>query len=80
MAGTTIRNKAWSTDPDKVAEHNRFIDDLELLRARINAICIKLDADATVSGTDYVAGAYGGTTAISSAAVLLAAKVGTVVV
>jgi hypothetical protein len=77
MAGTTLHNKAWSTDPDMVAEHNKALDDLELLRARVHAICGKLDADGGVTDTNYAAAGYSSTVAIATAAVLLAAKLGT---
>jgi hypothetical protein len=76
MAGTTKHNAAWSKSPDVVAEHNQMIDDIELLRARLDAICGKLDADAGVTDTNYQAGTYSSTSRVQ-AAQLLSSKFGT---
>jgi hypothetical protein len=53
-----------------IIEHNKLVDDVEALRAKYAAALAKLDADAGVTDTNYVA------TQTVLAATLTAAKVG----
>lgn len=82
MAGTTVSIRQEYADNSEVDRmrviQSLFVDDLELLRARINAICGKLDADAGVTDTNYTAGTYGTTSTIASAAVLTGYKITTI--
>jgi len=80
MAGTTTSSypaeRAGTSTGDAVIQLNKVIDDLERLRARLNAVCVKLDADAGVTDTNYTAGTYSSTAAISAASSMTAAKIG----
>lgn len=53
-----------------IVEHNKLVDDVEALRAKYAAALAKLDLDAGVTDTNYVA------TQTVLAATLTAAKVG----
>ncbi|HUR55043.1 MAG TPA: hypothetical protein VMZ71_13000 [Gemmataceae bacterium] len=53
---------------------NKLIDDVELIRAAVTAMALKLDADGGVTDTNYAAGPT--LAAIDTAAELLAAKIG----
>lgn len=57
-----------------IVNHNKVIDDLELIRAAVKAMAAQIDADAGTIGTDYVAAAT--ITAITSAATMTGAKIG----
>lgn len=74
MAGTTVTIRQENPDGSQVekmrAVINLLVADVELLRARLSAVCTKLDADAGVTDTNYTAGTYSSTSAVSSAAVL----------
>ena len=79
MAGT-IQKIRPDTRPGSqgyvtTAEHNKVVNDLELLRARLDAVCAKLDADAGVAETNYSGGTYGTTSPVNAATVLTAAKI-----
>lgn len=81
MAGTAITIRQENPDGSQVekmrAVINLLVADLELLRARFNAVCVKLDADAGVTDTNYTAGTFSSTSAISAASVLLGYTIGT---
>ena len=78
MAGTPIVAKREHHAKSVVnllrEQFNKLVDDLELVRARLDAVCAKLDADAGVTDTNYQAGSYGGTNRVQ-AANLTASKV-----
>ena len=80
MAGTTLKRldhvlgQPESAVRDLVIQLNKLIDDVELIRAAVTATCVKLDADAGVTDTNYAAQAT--VAAIDTAAELLAAKIG----
>lgn len=57
-----------------IVNHNKLVDDVELLRAAVVAMAVQIDADNGTIGTDYAAAAT--ITAIDTAAELLAAKIG----
>lgn len=81
MAGTAVTIRQEFPDGSQAERlrlaHNLLVDDIELLRARVNALCLKLDADAGVTDTNYTAGTFSSTNAISSASVLTSGKVNT---
>jgi hypothetical protein len=74
MAGTALETKATGADGSDLAalrlEFNKVITDLETLRAAIDTIADQLDADATVTDTDYAANAAVTTAAAMTAAVV----------
>lgn len=79
MAGTLVKARAvlgvqGSISRQMVIEHNKMVDDIELIRAAVVALATKLDADGGVTDTNYAAGAT--LAAIDTAAELLAAKIG----
>ena len=73
MAGTTIARPTTGvvgSDVEAVRlEHNKLVDDLEVLRAAFATLVTKLNADAGVTDTNY---------ASVAAATLTAAKVANV--
>ena len=80
MAGTTLKRHDHvlglpeSATRDLAIQLNKAIDDIELIRAAVKATCVKLDLDGGVTDVDYATQAT--VTAITSAATLLAAKIG----
>ena len=80
MAGTTLKRHdhvlgaEQSATRDLVIQTNKLIDDIELVRAAIHAIAVKLDDDTGVTDTNYEAGAT--MAAIDTAAEMTAAKIG----
>ena len=79
MAGTTLKRREHyggleSVTRDLVVQLNKFIDDIELVRAAVKATAVKLDADAGVTDTDYAASAT--VAAITNAGTMTAAKIG----
>jgi len=81
MAGTTVSTPPSAPKGSDVramlVHFNKLVDDVETLRAAVDAIADKLDADATVTDTNYAA-----TAAVATAGTMTAAKVahqGTVV-
>jgi len=78
MAGATIKQslpgRPGSALRTLIAEHNKLVADVELIRAAVTAMATKLDADAGVTDTDYAAAAT--LAAIDTAAEMLAAKLG----
>lgn len=77
MAGTTVtvQNTGEMLKEPEAAfrtQINNIITDLETLRAAIDTIADQLDADATVTDTDYAANA-----AVATAATLVAATINT---
>lgn len=81
MAGTTISAHQTAVRESDVKAGlvaiNKLVDDVETLRAALNATCAKLDLDAGVTDTNYAALA-----AVTTAATMTAPKVainGTVV-
>jgi hypothetical protein len=69
MAGSTVavHRGAMPIDQAFVDEHNKVVADLELLRAKMQVLLAKLDADAGVTDANYAS-----TLAVSSATVLTA--------
>lgn len=59
---------------DLLVQYNKLVDDVEAIRAALVATCTKLDADAGVTDTNYVAQAT--VAAINPATDLLGAKIG----
>lgn len=79
MAGTTLKRTQKHGLPespvrDVIIQLNKLIDDVELVRAAVVATCVKLDADAGVTDTNYAAQAT--VAAIEPATDLTAAKIG----
>jgi hypothetical protein len=57
MAGANI-SKPQTTAPGSdvrqlVVQHNKLVDDVELLRSKLAAVLTKLDSDAGVTDTNY---------------------------
>lgn len=74
MAGTAV-SKLVEHHEDSAVEAmretiNLLVDDIETLRAALDAVCDLLDADAGVSGTNYAS-----TAAVATAATVDAYKV-----
>lgn len=87
MAGTTTISTPvgmlGSTTQDTRLQHNKLVDDVEVLRAGLNtlatafnAVLAKLDADSGVGDTNYVALQAVTRTTYDAAGDLTAAKVG----
>jgi hypothetical protein len=79
MAGTTLKRAQHfggheSITKELVIQFNKFIDDIELVRAAVTATCVKLDAGDGVMDTDYAAQAT--VVLMDTAAEMLAAKIG----
>lgn len=79
MAGTALKRRqhhggSESITRDLVIQFNKAVADVELLRGKLVATAVKLDADTLVGDTNYAAQAT--ITAIDTAAELLAAKIG----
>jgi hypothetical protein len=79
MAGTTAKTHQFVGAEGSalrllVINLNKLIDDVELIRAAVTAMALKLDADGGVSDTNYAAGAT--LAAIDTAAEMTAAKIG----
>lgn len=74
MAGTAVTIRQQYVDGGQVDRMrlsiNALVADVELLRARLHAVCGKLDADAGVTDTNYAAGTYSSTSSVSAASVL----------
>lgn len=79
MAGTTLKRHQLfggheAVEKELVIQFNKFIDDIELVRAAVKATCVKLDADNTVTDVDYATQAT--VVAITSSGTMTAAKIG----
>ena len=79
MAGTTLKRMQRfggleSVERELVIQFNKFIDDIELVRAAVKATCVKLDSDGGVTDVDYATQAT--VTAITNAGTMTAAKIG----
>ncbi len=75
MAGTTTSSRptavAGSDLKDLIVQFQAVVDDLETLRAALDAVCDLLDADGGVTGTTYAS-----TADVAAASAMTAAKIG----
>jgi hypothetical protein len=56
MAGTTLRRRVGvrsGAERALLAEYNKLVDDVELLRSKFAAVLTKLDADGGVTDVNY---------------------------
>jgi hypothetical protein len=78
MAGTAVTCRRENATGSEVwnlrKELNKVITDLELLRAAIDGIADKLDADAAITLTTYASGAAVATASTMTAATVNSAK------